>query len=39
MNKYIGNLFKGDKAIWMVLFFLCIISIVEVFSALSILTF
>ena len=39
MNKKIGNLFKGDKVIWMVFFFLCIISIIEVFSASSTLTF
>ena len=32
MNKKIGNIFKGDKVIWMVFFFLCMISIVEVFS-------
>ena len=38
MNIKIGNLFKGDKVIWMVLLFLCIISIVEVFSASSSLT-
>ena len=30
-----GNLFDGDKAIWMVLFFLSIISILEVYSASS----
>lgn len=35
----IGNLFKGDKVIWMVFFFLCIISVVEVFSASSTLTY
>ena len=35
----IGNLFKGDKGIWMVFFFLCLISIVEVFSASSTLTY
>ena len=35
MNHKIGNLFKGDKVIWMVLFMLCMISIVEVFSASS----
>lgn len=35
----IGNLFKGDKVIWMVFFFLCIISMVEVFSASSFLTY
>lgn len=39
MNKSLGNLFKGDKVVWMVFFFLCIISIVEVFSASSTLTF
>ena len=39
MNIKIGNLFKGDKVIWMVLLFLCIISIVEVFSASSSLTY
>ncbi len=39
MNKKIGNLFKGDKVIWMVFFFLCMISIVEVFSASSGLTY
>ena len=39
MNIKIGNLFKGDKGIWMVLLFLCIISIVEVFSASSSLTY
>lgn len=39
MNKKIGNIFKGDKGIWMVFFFLCMISIVEVFSASSGLTY
>ena len=39
MNLKIGNLFKGDKVIWMVLLFLCLISIVEVFSASSTLTY
>lgn len=39
MEKKLGNLFKGDKVIWMVFFFLCIISLVEVFSASSTLTF
>lgn len=38
-NKTLGNLFKGDKVIWMVFFFLCIISIIEVFSASSTLTY
>ncbi len=39
MNKTLGNIFKGDKVIWMVFFFLCVISIVEVFSASSFLTY
>ena len=39
MNKKIGRIFKGDKVIWMVFFFLCMISIVEVFSASSGLTY
>ncbi|MBQ8655883.1 MAG: FtsW/RodA/SpoVE family cell cycle protein [Prevotella sp.] len=39
MNKKIGNIFKGDKVIWKVFFFLCMISIVEVFSASSGLTY
>ena len=39
MNLKIGNLFKGDKVIWMVLLFLCLISVVEVFSASSTLTY
>ena len=39
MEKSISNLFKGDKVIWMVFFFLCMISIVEVFSASSNLTY
>ncbi|MDY6229857.1 MAG: FtsW/RodA/SpoVE family cell cycle protein, partial [Prevotella sp.] len=39
MNKKLNNIFKGDKVIWMVFFFLCIISIIEVFSASSSLTY
>ena len=39
MNHKIGNLFKGDKVVWMVFFMLCMISIVEVFSASSNLTY
>ena len=39
MNKKIGRIFKGDKVIWMVFFFLCMLSIVEVFSASSGLTY
>ena len=38
-NIQIKNLFKGDKVIWMILFLLCMISIVEVFSASSVLTY
>ena len=38
-SKTFGNIFKGDKVIWMIFFFLCIISIVEVFSASSELTY
>ncbi len=39
MEKKISRIFKGDKVIWMVFFFLCMISIVEVFSASSGLTY
>lgn len=39
MDKKISNIFKGDKVIWMVFFFLCVISVVEVFSASSGLTY
>lgn len=38
-SKTLGNIFKGDKVIWMVFFFLCIISIIEVYSASSQLTY
>ena len=38
MNK-ISNLFKGDKVVWMIFFILCLVSIIEVFSASSFLTF
>lgn len=38
-NKSLSNIFKGDKVIWMIFFFLCIISIVEVYSASSSLSF
>ncbi|MDD2601567.1 MAG: FtsW/RodA/SpoVE family cell cycle protein [Prevotella sp.] len=39
MNRKLNNIFKGDKVIWMVFFFLCLISVVEVFSASSGLTY
>ncbi len=35
----IKNLFKGDKVIWIIFLFLCIISIIEVFSATSTLSY
>ena len=38
-KKTLSNIFKGDKVIWMIFFFLCIISVVEVFSASSGLTY
>lgn len=38
-NQTLSNIFKGDKVIWMVFFFLCIISVVEVYSASSQLTY
>lgn len=34
-----NNLFKGDKVIWMIFFFLCMISLVEIYSASSSLTY
>ena len=39
MSNKIGNIFKGDKVIWMVFFFLCMISIIEVYSASSTLSY
>lgn len=40
MTRYdLKNIFKGDKVIWIILFLLCMISIVEVFSASSVLTY
>ena len=38
-NNTLSNIFKGDKVIWMVFFFLCIISIIEVYSASTMLTY
>ena len=38
-KKTLSNIFKDDKVIWMIFFFLCIISVVEVFSASSGLTY
>ena len=39
MNSNLTNIFKGDKVIWMIFFFLCIISVIEVYSASSRLTY
>lgn len=39
MNKRLSAIFKGDKVIWMVFFFLCLVSVIEVFSASSELTY
>lgn len=38
-NKTLGNIFKGDKVVWMIFFFLCLVSIIEVYSASSQLTY
>ena len=37
--KKLGSLFMGDRVIWVVFFFLCCISLVEVFSAASTLAY
>lgn len=37
--KSLGSLFMGDRVIWVVYFFLCVISLVEVFSAGSTLSY
>jgi cell division protein FtsW len=36
---FVNKIFRGDRVIWMVFLFLCLISIVEVYSATSTLTF
>lgn len=36
---FVGKLFKGDKVIWIIFMCLCLISIIEVFSAASTLTY
>lgn len=38
MNR-LNSLFRGDRVVWIVFFALCIVSVVEVFSALSTLTY
>jgi Bacterial cell division membrane protein len=37
--EFINKIFRGDRVIWMIFMFLCLISIVEVYSASSTLTF
>lgn len=37
--KSIGSIFMGDRVIWIVYFFLCVISLIEVFSAASTLAY
>lgn len=39
LTNKLGNLFKGDKVIWMIFFILAIVSIVEVYSASSQLSY
>jgi cell division protein FtsW len=39
MGFFQRDIFKGDKVIWMIFFFLCFISVLEVFSAASTLTY
>ena len=34
-REQLNNLFKGDKVIWIVFFLLCIVSVIEVYSASS----
>ncbi|MDL2224391.1 FtsW/RodA/SpoVE family cell cycle protein [Bacteroidales bacterium OttesenSCG-928-M06] len=36
---FVNKIFRGDRVIWMIFMFLCLISIVEVYSASSTLTF
>ena len=38
-NSKLGNIFKGDKTVWFIFFFLCLTSIIEVYSATSQLTY
>ena len=37
--KSLQKVFKGDKVVWMIFFFLCMISIIEVYSASSSLSY
>ena len=36
---FIKNIFKGDRVIWIIFLMLCLVSIVEVFSASSTLIY
>ena len=38
-THHYANIFQGDKAIWMIFFFLCAISLIEVYSAASNLSY
>jgi len=38
-NLSFGKVLKGDKTVWMIFFFLCCVSIIEVYSASSRMTF
>lgn len=38
-NDFINKIFRGDKGIWFIFMFLCVISIIEVFSATSQLSY
>jgi cell division protein FtsW len=37
--NFVNKIFRGDRIIWMIFFFLCFISILEIFSATSTLTY
>ncbi|MCL1933639.1 MAG: FtsW/RodA/SpoVE family cell cycle protein [Candidatus Azobacteroides sp.] len=39
MNSFAGKIFRGDRVMWVIFAILCVISIVEVYSASSMLTF
>lgn len=40
LSEYLQlNIFKGDKGIWMIYFFLCMVSLVAIYSASSNMTF
>jgi len=39
MLDFAKKIFRGDRVIWMIFLFLCLISIIEVYSASSMLTF